>query len=64
MRTLVNIALILGGTFIGVMAVPNRTVTQTEADVTNSQIYTGMTGLKVALPHDMKNFPVELVPLP
>jgi hypothetical protein len=32
--------------------------------VTNNQIYRGMTGLKVSLPSDMKNFPVELVPLP
>ena len=40
-----------------------KTVTRTETDVTNNQIYSGMTGLRVSLPYDMKNFPVELVPL-
>ena len=64
MRKTLNIALVLGGVFISVMASPNKTVTPTETDVTNSQIYSGMTGLRVSLPYDMRNFPVELVPLP
>jgi hypothetical protein len=58
------IALVLGGIFVSVMASANKTVTRTETDVTNNQIYSGMTGLRVSLPYDMKNFPVELVPLP
>jgi hypothetical protein len=65
-RRILSIALALGGIFISVTAsLNNRTLTGTETDViTNNQIYRGTTGLKVALPHDMKNFPVELVPLP
>ena len=64
MRRILSIALALAGIFVSVMASPNKTVTGTETDVTNNQIYGGMTGIKVSLPHDMKNFPVELVPLP
>ena len=64
MRTIVGIALVLGGIFVSVMASPpNKTITGTETDVTNNQIYHEMTGLRVSLPADMKNFPVELVPL-
>jgi hypothetical protein len=58
-----SIALVLSGIFVSVMAPPNNPVTHTEM-VTNNQIYRGMTGLRVALPSDMKNFSVELVPLP
>jgi hypothetical protein len=64
MRSIVGIALVLGSIFVSVMAPPNKTVTHTQTDVTNNQIYRGMTGIKVSLPTDMKNFPVELVPLP
>ena len=60
MRTLVGIALVLGATFVSMMTVPDNPRTET---VTNNQIYSGMTGLHVSLPSDMKNFPVELVPL-
>ena len=63
MRTIVGIALILSGIFVSLTQLQNNTVTYTEA-VTNNQIYSGMTGIKVSLPSDMKNFPVELVPLP
>jgi hypothetical protein len=63
MRKIVGIALLLGGIFVSVMA--PTTITRTETDVmTNNQIYRGMTGLRVSLPADMKNFPVEIVPLP
>ena len=58
------IALVLGGIFVSVMASPNKTVKRTETDMTNNQIYSGMTGLRVSLQYDMKNFPMELVPLP
>jgi hypothetical protein len=66
MTRILSIALALGGIFVSVTASLNdKTVTGTETDVvTNNQIYRGMTGLKVSLPHDMKHFPVELVPLP
>jgi hypothetical protein len=60
MRKLVGIALVLGATFVSMMAVPDNPRTET---VTNNQIHQGMTGLKVSLPSDMKNFPVEIVPL-
>ena len=63
MRTIVGIALILGGIFVSLTQLQNNTVTYTET-VTNNQIHSGMTGIKVSLPSDMKNFPVELVPLP
>ena len=64
MRIILSIALVLGGIFVSVVASPNKAVTRTETNVTNDQIYRGMTGLRVSLPSDMKNFPVELVPLP
>ncbi|HEY6861962.1 MAG TPA: hypothetical protein VI358_19520 [Pseudolabrys sp.] len=69
MREILNIALVLavaGFFVVTVMALSfalSKTVTRTET-VTNNEIYRGMTGLKVSLPHDMKNLPVELVPLP
>jgi hypothetical protein len=65
MRRILTIALVLGVIFVvSVMASSNKTVTRTETDVTNSQIYSGMTGLHVSLPSDMKNFPVEIMPQP
>jgi hypothetical protein len=42
-----------------VMISPSKTVPETNA--TNKQV---IYGLHVALPHHMKNFPEELVPLP
>jgi hypothetical protein len=62
MRTILSIAVVLAGIFVSVMAV-SKTVTRTDT-VTNNEIYRGMTGIKVSLPPDMKNFPAELVPLP
>ena len=62
MRPIVSIAVVLAGIFVTVMAVSKK-VTRTET-VTNNEIYRGMTGIKVSLPPDMKNYPVELVPLP
>jgi hypothetical protein len=66
MTRILSIVLAIGGIFVSVTAsLNNKTVTGTETDVvTNNQIYRGMTGLKVSLPSDLKNFPVELVPLP
>jgi hypothetical protein len=62
MRTIAGIAFILSGILVSLTQLQNNTVTHTET-VTNNQIYSGMTGLHVSLPSDMKNFPVELVPL-
>jgi hypothetical protein len=62
MRTIAGIALILSGILVSLTQLQNNTVAHTET-VTNNQIYSGMTGLHVSLPSDMKNFPVELVPL-
>jgi hypothetical protein len=47
MRRILSIALVLGGIFVSVMASPSKTVTRTETDVTDNQIYRGMTGLYV-----------------
>ena len=69
MREILGIALVLAvaGLFVvTVMALSlalSRTI-DTATDVTNNQIYRGMTSLKVSLPSDMKHFPAELVPLP
>ena len=60
MRKLVGIALVLAASFVGMMAVPDNPRTEM---VTNNQVHRGMTGLKVSLPSDLKNFPVEIVPL-
>ena len=69
MREILSIASVLAVAFIFVTVTAlslalSKTVTRTKTDVTNNQIYSGMTGLRVSLPSDMKNFPVELVPLP
>ena len=63
MRKKILIPLVLGGIFVSAMAV-STTVTRTETDVTNNQIYRGMTGLHVSLPSNMKNLPEGLIPLP
>ena len=60
MRRTLSIALVLAGVFLlGVMISPSKTVHETNA--TNRQV---IHGLDVALPHHMKKFPAELVPLP
>ena len=64
MRKAINIALVLSSIFVNVTASPNKTVAET--DVRNMQIHNVIvvSGLHVAIPEDMKNFPAELVPLP
>ena len=69
MREILSIALVLAvaGLFVVTVMTLSWALSMrvdTATDATNNQIYRGMTGLKVSLPHDMKNFPVELVPLP
>ena len=53
MRKLLGIALVLGATFVSMMAVPNNPRTEI---MTNNQIHREMTDLKLP-----SNFPVELV---
>jgi hypothetical protein len=64
MRKAINIALVLSSIFVNVTASPNKTVAETEARKTQFHNVIVVHGLHVALPEDMKNFPVELVPLP
>ena len=65
MRRILVIALALGGISVSVMAL-SKTITRTGTNVTKDQFHSGMAtyGLHVSLPNDVKNFPVELVPLP
>jgi hypothetical protein len=55
---------VLGSIFVNVTASPNTTVAETEARKTQFHNVISVSGLHIALPKDMKNFPVELVPLP
>jgi len=64
MRKAINIALVLSSIFVNVTASPNKTVAETEARNTQIHNVIVVSGLHVALPEDMKIFPVELVPLP
>jgi hypothetical protein len=64
MRRVINIALVLSSIFVNVTASPNKTVAETEARKTQFHNVISVSGLYVALPEDMKSFPVELVPLP
>ena len=64
MRRVINIALVLGSVLVNVTASPNKTVAETEMQKTQFHNVILVSGLHVALPEDMKNFPVELVPLP
>ncbi|HEY6861098.1 MAG TPA: hypothetical protein VI358_15100 [Pseudolabrys sp.] len=64
MRKVINIALVVGSIFVNVTASPNKTVAETKAQKAQFHNVISVSGLHVALPEDMKNFPVELVPLP
>jgi hypothetical protein len=64
MRRVLNIALVLGSIFINATASPNKTVAETAAQKTQFHNEISISGLHIALPENMKNFPVELVPLP
>jgi hypothetical protein len=63
MRTVLNIALVIAGVLISVMAPAGKpvAVTQTQPEAQNVTV---IYGLHVAVPKDMKTFPAELVPLP
>jgi hypothetical protein len=60
MRRMLNAALVLGGIFVSVTA--SLSTSPAKMDATENHLI--VHGLYVALPSDMKNFPVELVPLP
>jgi hypothetical protein len=63
MRTVLNIALVIAGVLISVMAPAGKpvAVTQTHPEAQNVTV---IYGLHVAVPEGMKTFPSELVPLP
>ena len=60
MRRILNAALVLGGSFVGVTASPNTSLAKIDATENHLIVH----GLYVALPTNMKNVPVELVTLP
>ena len=60
MRRMLNGALVLGVIVVSVTA--SLSTSPAKMDATENHLI--VHGLYVALPSDMKNFPVELVPLP
>ncbi len=63
MRTALKLIVVLAAIiFIIVMDSASETVTEMHATQNSSRAV--VYGLHVALPNNMKNFPVELVPLP
>jgi hypothetical protein len=60
MRRMLNAALLLGGIVVSVTA--SLSTSPAKMDATENHLI--VHGLYVALPSNMKNFPVELVPLP
>jgi len=64
MRRFLNIALVLSGIFVRVMASPNMTAANTEAPKQSSSSVVLTSGLHLALPDNMMRFPSDLMPLP
>jgi hypothetical protein len=60
---MINIALVVSGVLISVMAQSDKTVAVTNGSGEAHNVAV-VYGLHVALPEDMKTFPAELVPLP
>ena len=60
MRRMLNAALLLGGIVVSVTA--SLSTSPAKMDATENHLI--VHGLYFALPSNMKNFPVELVPLP
>jgi hypothetical protein len=60
MQRILNAALVLGGILVGVTA--SLSTSPAKMDATENHLI--VQGLYVALPTDMKNFPVGLVPCP
>ena len=64
MRRALNVALVVAGVLVSVLASRGTTVPNTQVAQWPAQNGTVVYGLHVALPSNMKNFPPELVPLP
>ena len=64
MRRALNIALVVAGVLVNVLASRDTTVANSQATQRPTQNGAIVHGLHVALPSHMKNFPPELVPLP
>jgi hypothetical protein len=64
MRRALNVALVVAGVLVNVMASRSTTVASSQAVQWPVQNGTVVYGLHVALPSHMKSFPPELVPLP
>jgi hypothetical protein len=64
MRRALNVALVIVGVLVNVLASRDTTVANSQAAQWPVQTGAIVYGLHVALPSHMKNFPPELVPLP
>ena len=64
MRRALNVALVVAGVLVNVMASRSTTVVNSQAVQWPVQNGTVVYGLHVALPSNMKSFPAELIPLP
>lgn len=64
MRRALNVALIVAGVLLNVLASRETTVANSQAAQGPVQNGSIVYGLHVALPSTIKNFPPELVPLP
>jgi hypothetical protein len=64
MRRALNVALVVAGVLVNVMASRSTTVASSQVVQWPVQNGTVVYGLHVALPSHMKSFPPELMPLP
>jgi len=64
MRRTLNILLVLGSIFVKVTATPDKTAAGAEAQKAQFHNVISINGLHVSLPENLKNFLVELAPLP
>jgi len=64
MRRALNVALVVVGVLVNVLASRHTTVANSQAAQWPAQNGAIVYGLHVALPSNMKSFPPELVPLP
>jgi hypothetical protein len=64
MRRALNVALVVAGVLVNVLASRSGTVANSQAAQWPAQNGAIVYGLHVALPSNMKTFPPELVPLP
>ena len=64
MGSVLNILLLLGSIFVKVSATPNKTAAEMEPQKTQLHNVIPLSGLHISLPENLKNFSVDLVPLP